>query len=253
MGPDFFGGGLSAVELACHTTYNSNSFSFATLSEGVMRSFRSVITRLLLPIAILNFGCKKKETPSEPSPDPSPNGPIVKAITYTSATVSVEVSGSIMVNSSPPPSEEDPVAGVAVFATTNIQDGSAYEMRVLQGTTNWNATPDRWNFNSNGNTHTLYAFIVTDVRAPEANGKYLLKVNGVQHSITTANILYLTELSEARRINYSGSSVIVEVSDSIMVNSSPPSEEDPVAGVAVFATTNGQDDGVRRIFLFRSS
>lgn len=103
MGPDFFGGGLSAVELACHTTYNSNSFSFATLSEGVMRSFRSVITRLLLPIAILNFGCKKKETPSEPSPDPSPNGPIVKAITYTSATVSVEVSGSIMVNSSPPP------------------------------------------------------------------------------------------------------------------------------------------------------
>jgi hypothetical protein len=205
-----------------------------------MRSIPSLITRLLLPIAILNFGCKKKETPSEPSPDPSPNGPVVKAITYTSASVSVEVSGSIMVNSSPP-SEEDPVAGVAVFATTNSQDGSAYEMRVLQGTTNWNATPDRWNFNSNSNTHTLYAFVVTDLRAPEANGKYSLKVNGVQYSITTANVLYLTELSQVRRINYSGSNVIVEVSDSIMVNSSPPSEEDPVAGVAVFATTNGQD------------
>ncbi len=109
-----------------------------------------------------------------------------------SSPVEIIVSGSIYYQDYTP-STDDPLCGVIVFYASNAEDGSSNEAKILKGTTYYKADPDTLRFTSNSNIDTLYVcaldLIKYDNISPQ--GEYLVKVNGVDYTLTTTNIIYL--------------------------------------------------------------
>jgi hypothetical protein len=117
---------------------------------------------------------------------------VIKIPYNNSSPVEIIVSGSIYyVDNSP--STNDPLCGVIVWYTSNSEDGSSSEAKILKGTTFYKTDPDTILFTSNSNVDTLYVcaldIIKYDNLSPQ--GEYLVKVNGVDYTVSTENIIYL--------------------------------------------------------------
>jgi hypothetical protein len=119
---------------------------------------------------------------------------VVKKIVHTSSPVTITVSGNIY-GPDVSPSKQDPLAGVVICFTSNGEDGSASEGRLLKGTTFYKSSPDTVKFTANTPIDTIYAFAIKPFW--ENNGllgKYTIKVNNVTDSITTNNVVFLNSI-----------------------------------------------------------
>lgn len=87
----------------------------------------------------------------------------------------------------------DPLGGVVIFSTNNLEDGTAYFDTVCAGTHYYKSKPDTVIFTSVGSA--LYLFVPQEGNfSSNMNGAYDVIVNGTHYSINSTNVIFLDEL-----------------------------------------------------------
>jgi len=154
--------------------------------------------------------------------------------------VVVEVSGAIYGQDFAPP-YNDPLAGVLVVATTNRQDGSAVEARIMPGTHYYISRPQRWRFTMNSASDRIY-LVAVNSGVVNLTGQYSVRVNGVTHAVTPANTVDIDTHPAAKMITAPlGGRVRVTVTGAVQGIDLSPALNDPLAGALLIAVTDAQD------------
>lgn len=117
-------------------------------------------------------------------------------IPYSQQDVTVIVSSSIY-NPDYSPVTNDPMLGLMVLYVSNGEDGSAWDGKLLKGTTYYKLNPDTLQFTSNSATNSLYIFALELQKSVNAYlGQYNVKVNGIDYVVDSSNIVYLLPCNE---------------------------------------------------------
>ena len=122
----------------------------------------------------------------------------VKQIFYNNNdSVKIIVSGSIKGTGGGNLYEEDPLAGVLVWYTSNGEDGSMSEAKILRGTTYYKTTPDTLIFKSNSNQNYLLMAVITNVIGDTNNyvsNHYTVQVNDSVYNLGFTNVIELQSI-----------------------------------------------------------